>query len=99
MKISHRTTFGPCVSDTELDKSDEESVVFVEEVDEETFVENNLTNRTDVDCARAICLLCRTNKRDEIQSTFAISNSQGAATKFEIAQNSDISIFLNCPDP
>ena len=42
--------FEPCVSDTELDKSDDESVVFVEEVDEETFVENNLTNRTDVDC-------------------------------------------------
>ena len=51
--------------------------MFVEEVDEETFVENNLTNRTDVDCARAICLLCRTNKMDEIQSTFAISNSGG----------------------
>ena len=38
--------FEPCVSDRELDKSDDESVVFVEEVDEETFVENNLTNRT-----------------------------------------------------
>ena len=48
---------------------------------------------------RAICLLCRTKKRDEILSTFAISNSQGAATKFEIAQNSEISNFLNCPDP
>ena len=42
--------FEPCVSDTELDKSDDESVMVVEEVDEETFVENNLTNWTKVNC-------------------------------------------------